>query len=108
MEDKEIRKILLKCNITSNLQGYFYIIDAVNIIEKQKIHTNITTIYEMLGKKYEKRPSQVERAIRTAIQKSYKKVNILDKIYKKIPGNSVFIYDLVFNFDIIKEAIENE
>ena len=106
MENKELRKFLLKIGISSNIQGYHYIISAVNFISKQKIHTNTTTIYEIIGKEYEKKSSAVERGIRHAIQQSYKKHQILNGIYQGIPDNSVFLYDLVFNFDILQGFIE--
>lgn len=102
MENIEIRKLLLNIGISSNIQGYHYIIRAVEIIKKQKIHTNTTTIYEIVSKEYETTPSAVERGIRHAIQKSYKKCQTLNEIYQGIPDNSVFLYDLVFNFDILQ------
>lgn len=103
--NKEVRKVLLKLGITSNLQGYHYIIEAFKIIQKQKIHTNITTIYAMVGKKLDNTPTGVERGIRHALQKSWK-TETLKKIYTKMPDNSVFLYDLYFNFDIMKDEIK--
>lgn len=105
-KDKELRKFLLRIGISSNIQGYHYILDAINFISKQKIHTNITTVYEFICKKHETTPSAVERSIRHAIQQSYKKIPTLNLIYHVIPDNSVFLYDLVFNFDILLEFCE--
>ena len=102
MQNIELRKLLLKIGISSNIQGYHYIIRAVEIIEKQKIHTNITTIYEIISKEFGTTSSRVERAIRHAIKKSYKSKCILNEIYGCIPDNSTLIYDLVFNFDIVQ------
>lgn len=105
MEEKEIRKFLLKAGISSNVQGYFYILDAFEIIKNQKIHTNFTTIYKMLSDKYLKTYYSIERAMRYSIRQAYKTGGVLNKIYSKIPDNSVLLFDLVFNFDILKEEI---
>ena len=102
----ELRKVLIKIGISSNVKGFYYILDSVEIIKKQKIHTNVTTIYEMLSKKYGASPSSIERSIRHAIQQAYKSGEILKKIYNTSPDNSVLIYDLYFNFDIIEGECE--
>lgn len=107
MENKKIRELLLNLGFYSNLQGYHFIIKAYNIISKQKIHTSMTTIYEKIGKEFEKSPSSIERGIRHSITRTYKKGN-LDKVYNKLPENSVFLYDLYFNFDIIESKINNK
>lgn len=104
MENKKLRELLLNLGFYSNLQGYHFIIKAYNIISKQKIHTSMTTIYEKIGKEFEKSPSSIERAIRHIITKTYKK-GILNKIYDSCPDNSEFLYDLYFNFDIIEDKI---
>lgn len=101
----QLRLLLFKLGIYSNLQGYHYILKAVEILKKQKIHTKITTIYEMIYKKTENStsPSAVERAIRHAITSSYKKNEKFKKLYPKVPSNSEFLYDLIFNIDIFKK-----
>lgn len=101
----QLRLLLFKLGIYSNLQGYHYILKAVEILKKQKIHTKITTIYEMIYKKTENStsPSAVERAIRHAITSSYKKNESFKKLYPKAPSNSEFLYDLIFNIDIFKK-----
>lgn len=104
MNNRELRKALLKLGISSNLKGYHYIIKAVEIIKKQKIHTNMTTIYNMIAKEEENTYSGVERSIRHSLQKSWEH-GMMKKIYNETPDNSAFIYDLYFNFDIIKDGI---
>lgn len=101
----QLRLLLFKLGIYSNLQGYHYILKAVEILKKQKIHTKITTIYEMIYKKTENStsPSAVERAIRHAITSSYKKNESFKKLYPKAPSNSEFLYDLIFNIDIFEK-----
>lgn len=107
MENRKLRELLLNLGFYSNLQGYHFIIEAYNIISKQKIHTSMTTIYEKIGKEFEKSPSSIERGIRTTIEKSFKNGR-LNEIYNKNPKNSVFLYDLCFNFDIIESKINNK
>lgn len=103
-EDIRIRKILIKIGISSHLQGYHYILEAIKILKKQKIHTNMTTIYEMIYKKADATSKcAVERAIRHSIEQAYKKGKVINKIYGEIPDNIAFLYDLVFNIDVIEE-----
>lgn len=106
MDNKKIRKFLIKIGISANLQGHFYILDCVEILNKQRIHTNLMTLYEMIGKKYDKNNTAIERTIRHSITQAYHKTNILKNIYGFVPDNSVLIYDLVFNFDILEGEIK--
>lgn len=105
MNDINLRKLLMKIGISANIQGFYFILEAINILGKQKIHTKTTFLYEMICKKYGKSASSVERAIRHAVTKAYKQNDILKQIYSTIPDNSVFLYDLTFNFDIFEEII---
>lgn len=105
--DIKIREILLKIGIFSHLQGYRYILEAVKILKAQKIHTRLTTVYSIIDKKLNaKSVFEIERGIKYCINKSYKNGEILNKIYSKIPSNSKFLYDLVFNTDIIEKNIK--
>ena len=61
----------------------------------------------MIGKEKDVSNSAVERSIRHAIQKSYNIKPILNEIYQCIPDNSAFLYDLVFNFDILQGHCED-
>ncbi len=106
MEDIDLRMILIKTGISSNLRGFYYILDAVNFIREQKIHTNMTTVYEVISKKYDATVCAIERAVRHAVKKSYKNSNILKDIYEDAPDNAEFLYDLVFNFDVFEQTIK--
>lgn len=101
----QLKLLLFKLGIYSNLQGYHYILKAVDILKRQKTHTKITAIYNIIYKKIENStsPSAVERAIRHAITSSYKKNENFKKLYPKAPSNSEFLYDLIFNIDIFKK-----
>lgn len=102
----QLKVVLFKLGIYSNLKGYPYILKAVDILKKQKIQTKITAIYKMIYKETENStsPSAVERAIRRAITSSYKKDKNFKKLYPKAPSNSEFLYDLIFNIDIFKKG----
>lgn len=107
MNNMKLRKLLLKIGISSNVQSFHFILEAYNIIQKQQIHTNMTTIYKMLAKKFDKNPSSIERGIRHGIHQSWK-TGRLNKVYYEIPDNSAFLYDLYFNFDILEDAIKED
>ena len=106
MEDINLRMILIKIGISSNIKGFYYILDAVDIIRKQQIHTNMITVYEMISKKQDTTSSAIERGIRHAIKTAYKHSNILKSIYEIVPDNSSFMYDLAFNFDVFEKYIK--
>ena len=108
MENINLRMILIKLGISSNIKGFHYILKTVNFIRKKQIHTNITTVYEMVAKELNTTSSSIERGIRHSIQKSCKNNNILKDIYGDVPDNSAFIYDLVFNLDIIERLVKNK
>lgn len=106
-EEFKIRQLLLKMDITANSLGHHYILEAIKILRKQKIHTNTITLYRMIEKRlHAKSAAAVERAIRYSIQSSWIKNSILTKVYSKKPVTSAFLYDLVFNFDIFLKAAE--
>lgn len=58
--------VLLKIGIPANLDGFNYVADAIEIMEKES--TKITTMYDEIGKKYETKGRNVERSIRHAFQ----------------------------------------
>ena len=105
MECINVRKVLMKIGISAHLQGHHYILEAVNIIGEQKIHTSMITIYEMIAKSYGTSNGAVERAIRHSIQQAYKNSYVLKEIYETLPDNSAFLYDLVFNLDVFENKI---
>ena len=107
MEDLDLRKLLMKIGISSNIQGFHYILEAVRILRKQNTHISMMKLYKIISTKFPaKSASSIERAIRHAIGKAYKKNNTFKKIYLSIPDNSAFLYDLVFNFDIFISIVK--
>ena len=103
MENIELRKLLMKIGIYSNIKGFHYILEAVNIIKNQGTHISMMNVYKMIHEKYNNTPSAIERAMRHAIGKAYNENDVLKNIYSNVPDNSAFLYDLVFNFDIFKK-----
>ena len=104
MNNINLRRLLLKFGISSNLQGYHYILDCINILSNQQIHTNVSTLYEWISKKYGKNATAVERAIRHAKNKAWEK-GTLKIIYCILPDNADFLYDLYFNFDVLENEM---
>ena len=102
MENKDLRKLLFKIEITANMQGYHFILEAVEIIKSNKTKIKMMKLYEMIGKNNKKSSCAVERAIRHSIEEAYKKSDILQNMYINQPTVSEFIYDLVFNFDLFE------
>lgn len=62
-----VEDILLKIGIPANLNGFDYIADAVEILEKDR-NTKITYLYYEVGRRHETKGSRVERSIRHAFQ----------------------------------------
>lgn len=102
----ETRRLLLKIGISSNTLGYYYILEATKILKKQRIHTNIISVYEMICKRLDgKSLSAVERCMRYALQTAYKKDNELSEVYSECPTPAAFLYDLAFNLDVFLKVI---
>ena len=107
----ELRKLLMQIGISANLKGFNYIIEAIDLLRKQQIHTSLSTIYNYLAEKNYTFVCRVERDIRTAIGNSYRNSETMKRLYPKKPNNSQFLFDLAFNIDIfineIKEKVGN-
>lgn len=70
IEKDRIKSLILKLGITPDLNGYYYIIDAIFLMANEPIPTNIkiTNIYKDVSKLYHNSSSsKVERGIRHAI-----------------------------------------
>lgn len=102
----KIADIIKKIGISTNIVGYKYIIDAVNICIKDINQINLMTknLYPKIAEHFNTSSCRVERGIRYAIEKGWKEGNIdfQEKIfgniisaYKGKPTNSQFIATLV-------------
>lgn len=104
-DEYRIRKVLLKLGISSNLRGYKYILIILPMLEKKDI--TMGKIYQNVYKTEEaKSPSDVERGVRYAIEKSFKTRKLLEKIYGKQPTVTEFLYDLIYNIDVFEEELK--
>ena len=72
--EHEIKTLLYDLKITTEIKGFHYLIEAIVIKEqanKTKVFKPQMEIYRDIAEKYNTRPSNVERAIRHAIERSY-------------------------------------
>ena len=104
--EKSIRNLLKELGISSNLKGYKYVVDAINmyIDNEGSFDAGITkSVYPELAKKYHSTPSRIERNIRHTVEKcwscgSYDKIQeifgytVPSNKYK--PANSCFIAEV--------------
>lgn len=98
---KKVGDALLRLGITPDLKGFNYIIDMVEMIDKEG-DIKIIAGYEIVGKKHKSDGSKVERAIRHAIER----LNPTSEKYMELIGadissqtsyritNSAFLYTL--------------
>jgi len=75
------REQLINLGIYPNLQGFYFTLEAVEIIQKSKERLKTMDIYKQVAKKYNKTAMQVERNIRHVIEVAYSKGTI-DEGYK--------------------------
>ena len=103
-ENKDIRKVLFKLGITSNLYGYQCILTGTEVVAKGT--TKITEVYRRVYKILNATSAgAVERNIRHAIEISCEKTGYLQAIYGTRPTPSVLLNDLVNNLDLFSEKI---
>lgn len=85
---KKVGDALLRLGITPDLKGFNYIIDMVDMIDKEG-DIKIVNGYAIVGKKYNAEGSRVERAIRHAISK----INTSSKEFDKYIGANAVNYE---------------
>ena len=101
---QKIRKLLKKLQITPNLSGYYYLMDAIEMVYKDKEEYINATIelYNDIAKKHNQKMSKIERGIRTAISKM--DINVFKQMFKytgKV-NNGVFIFMVADELDEIE------
>lgn len=109
---KEVYGIIRKLGITSKYKGYYFLVEAVNMVMEQKDDQIRVTkdIYPELARKFKATPSNIEHDIRTVVNVCWKmNKSGLDKIagypLKFKPTNSEFI-DMVAYYLTEKDAME--
>ncbi len=71
MNRTNIENVLFDMGMSANNKGFAYIVDAVEIFEKEGGNIRITKeLYPQIAKKYGTTPSRVERAIRHEFEKA--------------------------------------
>ena len=95
---KEVYGIIRKLGITSKYKGYYFLVEAVNMVMEQKDDQIRVTkdIYPELARKFKATPSNIEHDIRTVVNVCWKmNKSGLDEIagypLKFKPTNSEFI-----------------
>lgn len=97
LSDRKVKTYIREIGITPDLNGYWYISDAVKMIAEceNKVNLIITgKLYSEIAQKRNTTVGGVERGIRHAIAKSFKG-GYLNHIYKVRPTNKAFLFDLV-------------
>lgn len=97
LSNRKVKIDIREIGITPDLNGYWYIADAIKLIISCKNKTNLCITSELYPKIAQERNTTsgaVERAIRHAINRSFAS-GYLNHIYKSQPTNKVFLFDLV-------------
>jgi len=104
--DSKIHKMIYKLGICASFKGYNYIVDAIKIV-KEKGSIKITKdIYEFLASKYNTKASNIEGAIRNAIERGFDKAAL--KSIEEIFGNTIcFKKGKPTNFEFIITLSKN-
>ncbi len=86
--ERYVTQIMLDMGIPAHLKGYHYLREAVLISEQDmEIVTSVTKLlYPSIAKRYHTTEQKVERAIRNAIEVSWKRGNVL--IFEEMFGYS--------------------
>ena len=104
MAEMSVRSILKRAGATKHYLGIEYLIEALNIMEKEWSTLPLTnlskSLYHDIAQKYCTSKHCIERDIRTLINTLWTKgdITVLNQIFqttlKKCPSNSEFIYAL--------------
>lgn len=70
---KRIFEELMKIGVPCNLSGFDYIIEAVEMVltDESFLRFVTTKLYPTIAENHSKKPAQVERCIRNAVEKSF-------------------------------------
>ncbi|HEY8365028.1 MAG TPA: sporulation transcription factor Spo0A, partial [Haloplasmataceae bacterium] len=96
----EFEVILHEIGVPSNLKGFIYLREAIYVVflHPDMVQRLTTVLYPVIASKFQTSASRVERAIRNAIEVTWKRGNFVninkifpEKGYKTKPTNSEFI-----------------
>ena len=101
---KAISRILCSSGITPNMKGFAYLKEAIIMVylDSDDLNTMTKVVYPNIAKLYITSPRAVERCIRIAIEKAWKKGRS-NEFYEKVgfkwlnqrPTNSEYIFIIV-------------
>lgn len=100
--ERYVTKIMLVLGVPVNLKGYRYIREAIliSVADMEAVNRMTKYLYPEIAKIYKTTPSKIERAIRTAIEVSWKRGNCgtMEEIFgysrdsgRKRPTNSEYV-----------------
>lgn len=92
---KKVGDALLQLGITPDLKGFNYIIDMVEMIDKEG-NLKMMYFYEMVAKKNNSTASRVERAVRHCVSKADRECDTFKRVFDGVKdiNNSAFLYTL--------------
>ncbi len=68
-------KLLMEMGIAPDSTGYYFLVEAINMRKEMVLNYKVThkfmELYDVIGKKFDSKPSNVERAMRYAIEKAF-------------------------------------
>lgn len=103
---KRVTELLRELNIPAHVKGYDYLREAILLcIANPDLSHRITILYEIVAEGYDTTGTRVERAIRDAIEKSFRPVGY-SKYFRqtmKKPTNAEFIATIA---DLVRLEIE--
>lgn len=74
-------KLLMEMGISPDSTGYYYLVAAINLRKEMVVSGNVThkfmELYDAIGKKFNSKPLNVERAMRHAVEKAFELNNDL-------------------------------
>ena len=78
--NKQTSNALKKAGIPPHILGYDYLGEAIEIVlsDRSKLHAVTKELYPSIAKKFDSRPSRVERAIRHAVEVSFRHLTAED------------------------------
>ena len=89
---KATSTLLKKAGIPSHIKGYEYLGEAIEMVAKDRnnVYAITKTLYPSIAKKFKATPSQVERAIRFAVEQSFS--NLDPDLMYELFGNAISYY----------------
>lgn len=98
------QKYLLQLGLNINSIGFDYWITAIGIYIRKRGRISMTELYNIIGKNFDKKSSQIERSMRTASETAKENIKKLYDYNGKLSNKTILT--LVTKFEI-KDNIDN-